>query len=170
MPGSHRDLIQHCPVAFQKVCPKLWRDLRQTSEENVRFCDTCQRPVFYCEGDAALIEHARQGHCIATPSRDAPAEADEPIPFLMGHVALTPPTHDIARQQAEDQQFYSEARKQRALKDIWHASRTCPTCHFPCVDSLTECRVCGTHVGLALPPEIERDHADSAADPPPPPL
>lgn len=55
--GIARRLVEPCSLAHWPDCPREWPRLRSTGSEEVRFCGTCDRDVFYC----LSIEQAR-GH------------------------------------------------------------------------------------------------------------
>jgi hypothetical protein len=52
-------------VVMQYRCPLQWRALTQTDDPLVRYCDECQKPVYFCEDRGARIDHAKAGHCMA---------------------------------------------------------------------------------------------------------
>ncbi len=51
--------------AFRFNCPRDWNALATTSNDRVRFCDTCQRDVHYCGNEEEYLSHAAAGHCVA---------------------------------------------------------------------------------------------------------
>ena len=57
--------IENCPLEFEFKCPKNWDELDPTSEEGVRHCHECERPVYHAETLADAESHQREGHCIA---------------------------------------------------------------------------------------------------------
>lgn len=60
-------LIRNC--AFRFACPRDWDQLQETEEGSVRFCNTCESPVYLCETDAELRRHMVTDHCVAIPLR-----------------------------------------------------------------------------------------------------
>ena len=52
-------------VDFHFKCPRKWRDLKDTEDENVRFCDECSRNVHYCRNQSEVDERSKTGDCIA---------------------------------------------------------------------------------------------------------
>jgi uncharacterized protein (TIGR02996 family) len=50
---------------FQFLCPLKWEDLRETDDRAVRFCDSCQEHVHYCDTITAARNHALERHCVA---------------------------------------------------------------------------------------------------------
>jgi uncharacterized protein (TIGR02996 family) len=90
-----RPAIEGC-LAFQLACPKEWGSLAITARDDVRFCDACERQVFYCDSIEQAQIHARLGDCVAVDpgiSR-TPGDLEEvdsgPVSGLMG-VLLPPP-------------------------------------------------------------------------------
>jgi len=56
--------IENC-WAFR--CLQQWAALQLTDNPQVRFCPTCQQPVYLCTSDRNFLERAQQGHCVAVP-------------------------------------------------------------------------------------------------------
>lgn len=54
-----------CALSFE--CPKEWADMGHTEEPEVRFCDQCERPVHLVRSEAAFLDHAEAGRCVALP-------------------------------------------------------------------------------------------------------
>ncbi len=50
---------------FELVCSKEWDDLTATGDANVRFCESCEQNVHYCDTIVEARRHARLGHCVA---------------------------------------------------------------------------------------------------------
>lgn len=58
--------IEQCDVRFDFPCPKQWTALEPTSEgENVRFCGSCKKNVYFSHNLDEAYEHARHGRCVA---------------------------------------------------------------------------------------------------------
>lgn len=55
--------IRNCTFAFK--CEKKWALLTQTKNTDVRFCEDCQREVFFCRTDAHLRESIVLNRCVA---------------------------------------------------------------------------------------------------------
>ena len=55
--------IRNCVFAFK--CEKKWEQLTQTKNTDVRFCDACQREVFFCKADDQLRESIVLNRCVA---------------------------------------------------------------------------------------------------------
>ena len=58
-----RNPILECDFAFK--CPSKWADLVRLDDPNKRFCNTCEREVFYTRTRADLENNRRLGRCIA---------------------------------------------------------------------------------------------------------
>jgi len=51
---------------FKFRCQLKWSELYGKSPaDTVRYCDDCQHNVYLCENKTELLEHAKQGHCVA---------------------------------------------------------------------------------------------------------
>jgi hypothetical protein len=64
-------------VRFQFRCPRQWETLAATPETGVRFCDSCQQNVYYCDTTQAVEMHARRGDCITVPQQVADSAGTE---------------------------------------------------------------------------------------------
>ena len=51
---------------FEFECPKDWDDMKKTSSETVRFCNACEKDVYFCSNKNELDFHRKKGDCIAT--------------------------------------------------------------------------------------------------------
>jgi hypothetical protein len=60
---SSKLTIRNCKFAFK--CTAKWDDLEETEEEEVRFCNTCQKEVFFCDSDDTLVTFVKLNRCIA---------------------------------------------------------------------------------------------------------
>ncbi len=63
-------------VHFEYECPKRWEQLQTTEDPFTRFCDECQKRVFFCESIQQAQRHADRGHCIAVDSTIARTSGD----------------------------------------------------------------------------------------------
>ena len=80
---------------FRFVCDKTWQDLNEIAgRPDVRFCGSCNEPVFLCSSYSEFSEHAAKSHCVAL---DTPGQ----IRALVGEPAIlvmpTIPTADKVR-------------------------------------------------------------------------
>ena len=60
--------IRNCVFAFK--CTAKWEDMRVVNEDQirvieVRFCDSCQKEVYFCDDDDELARNVRLNRCIA---------------------------------------------------------------------------------------------------------
>ncbi len=55
--------IRNCTLAFK--CDKNWDDLSETDNDDVRFCQSCQREVYFCYDDSDIAKSIRLNRCIA---------------------------------------------------------------------------------------------------------
>jgi hypothetical protein len=63
------DEVWNCQAPLSVECPLQWDNLEPTEASDIRFCNVCQRKVFYCETPDRFIEAARQGRCVALPAK-----------------------------------------------------------------------------------------------------
>jgi hypothetical protein len=54
---------RNCVFAFK--CDANWDELSDTEDEDVKFCNTCQREVHFCETDEELLKAVKRNLCIA---------------------------------------------------------------------------------------------------------
>lgn len=55
--------IRNCRFAFK--CDKKWDDLDETRNDNIRFCNTCEKEVYFCNDDSELAQNVRLNRCVA---------------------------------------------------------------------------------------------------------
>ena len=55
--------IRNCKFAYK--CSAKWDNLQETEDESIRFCDECQKEVFFCDSDDTLISLVKLNRCIA---------------------------------------------------------------------------------------------------------
>jgi hypothetical protein len=60
--------IRNCRFAYK--CDKIWDSLRTTADSSVRFCDECQRHVYWCSTEAELATHVVHNRCVAIEVND----------------------------------------------------------------------------------------------------
>jgi uncharacterized protein (TIGR02996 family) len=60
-----RPPIENCGLEFRFECPRQWEALRHTENAAVRFCDACERRVYYCQTVGEARSLARLGECVA---------------------------------------------------------------------------------------------------------
>ena len=55
--------IRNCIFSFK--CEKKWETLTNTKNNDVRFCESCHKEVFYCKTDEQLRESIVLNRCVA---------------------------------------------------------------------------------------------------------
>lgn len=56
-------VLRNCNFAF--VCNADWESMNPiSSNDKQRFCETCQKQVFFCATDEELAEHVRDNDCV----------------------------------------------------------------------------------------------------------
>ena len=70
-------VIRNCPIQIR--CTKKWSQLLETSDSLVRFCDDCQKNIYYCSTDDEIAAALRLNKCVAMsiiPSQKKPVDDD----------------------------------------------------------------------------------------------
>jgi uncharacterized protein (TIGR02996 family) len=57
--------LEACRMSFRFECPKQWEQLTPTDVPKVRFCESCQQPVHFCNSLPEARDHATRGNCVA---------------------------------------------------------------------------------------------------------
>ncbi len=70
--------ILECDFAFK--CPQQWDNLKLLDRPDQRFCESCDREVFFVRTRQQLAVYQKQGHCIA---------ADVDLPEFGGSKGIT---------------------------------------------------------------------------------
>lgn len=60
--------LRNCTFAFK--CSAIWEDMETVSDEDtysqeIRFCQECQKEVFFCDDDDDLLKSIRLNRCVA---------------------------------------------------------------------------------------------------------
>ena len=76
-------MIEGCEWIYK--CPLSFKNLKGTSDPNIKFCNVCKKKVYNVKTKEELRTHANQGHCIAYNYRDPHLE-----PVRMGKCLLPP--------------------------------------------------------------------------------
>lgn len=61
--------IRNC--IFGVKCTAQWDDLEQTDYPEVKFCQYCQKEIFYCANDEELVTSVRLNRCVAIDKEGA---------------------------------------------------------------------------------------------------
>ena len=62
-PPSPSDKIVNCKFTYK--CPLEWQNLTESDNENVRFCSTCEKNVYFAHSQSEVYYFAERGDCIA---------------------------------------------------------------------------------------------------------
>ena len=71
--------IRNCSILVKYDCPKHWDNLDHTEVSTIRFCNTCDKKVYFCCSDEETIQHTKLGNCIAM---EIPSEGELPLLFV----------------------------------------------------------------------------------------
>jgi hypothetical protein len=55
--------IRNCIFSFK--CEMKWGKLNETDDENIKFCDSCQKEVYFCNSDEELVEAIKRNKCVS---------------------------------------------------------------------------------------------------------
>jgi hypothetical protein len=80
--------IRNCVFAFK--CNAKWEEMKVVSEDHirdveVRFCDSCQKEVYFCSDDDELARNVRLNRCIAIERGDIYSSITLGLPAPHGH-------------------------------------------------------------------------------------
>ena len=67
--------IDGCDWEFATQCPERWNNLKETDQDAVRHCSTCNKLVHLCLTEAEVIDHAAHGDCVCFVSEDMHCES-----------------------------------------------------------------------------------------------
>jgi hypothetical protein len=56
--------IVNCTWKFQFQCPRRWDSLVKTDESNVRICESCLEPVYFCSSEEELRLRSKRVECV----------------------------------------------------------------------------------------------------------
>jgi len=94
--------IDMCPtrnIQFRYQCPKSWEALQSTDDATVRFCNQCNKNVYFCSSEDEVRTRGKARDCVAFSSqlrRDQAltdyVNADDDREVLMGEID-EPPTN-----------------------------------------------------------------------------
>ena len=60
---SDKLTIRNCKFAYR--CSAKWDNLQETDDDDIRFCNDCQKEVFFCDSDDTLITFVKLNRCVA---------------------------------------------------------------------------------------------------------
>ncbi len=67
---EHFAVVDNCSSEFVYSCPKSWHSLELTKNSGVRFCQSCQSTVHWCNLASEAKALAKEGKCVALSRRD----------------------------------------------------------------------------------------------------
>lgn len=76
-------------IRFAFQCPKTWETLKPMLENSVRFCDSCERKVYFCRTAEQARHHAQAGDCVAIESNLDRAVTRHYSSYFMGRPERT---------------------------------------------------------------------------------
>lgn len=79
--------LRNCEFAFQ--CDAKWEKLAETGDEQIRFCDHCQKEVHHCVTDEELLRAIRSNLCVAI-APPYPRKSSTERTMLMGSMRVRP--------------------------------------------------------------------------------
>ncbi|MDC2891036.1 hypothetical protein [Psychrosphaera algicola] len=62
--------IRNCK--FEYECPEKWESLVKTEQQNVRYCNICDKGVHFCKNEKEIFELIKDNKCIAIEVSDTP--------------------------------------------------------------------------------------------------
>jgi len=105
--GCSRSAGEGWRLRFDFVCDKSWADMKPTSYENVRLCQTCNKRVYYSDNLADAREHSQANRRIAVDLGVIRRENDlEPRMMFAGQ----PSKEDLRESYEQDVDSVSQAR------------------------------------------------------------
>jgi hypothetical protein len=78
-----KDKIINCEFEFK--CPLSWENLQKLENNDVRFCSSCEKNVYFAQSQNELDKLANEGKCVAFNPHPQPDVLEE-IPRMMGMV------------------------------------------------------------------------------------
>jgi len=60
---TENTVIRNCTFAFK--CEAKWEQLEILDFDNIRFCNGCQKEVYFCYDDHELISNIHLNRCVA---------------------------------------------------------------------------------------------------------
>ena len=84
---QEKNLTHKCNFSFK--CSQQWDKLLPTKNSDRRFCNSCQRDVYYIDSEVDLIKARNNGNCVAVADdraklKRSKTKAIKPIPVVAG--------------------------------------------------------------------------------------
>ncbi len=57
--------IENCEYKVKYKCPLEWKNLKETNDSKIRFCNECNKNVYRCETSEDIDKHIELNNCIA---------------------------------------------------------------------------------------------------------
>ena len=57
--------IENCEYKVKYKCPLEWKNLKETKDSKIRFCNECNKNVYRCETSEDIDKHIELNNCIA---------------------------------------------------------------------------------------------------------
>ena len=100
-------------------CGRRWDELQVTNENGIRFCDTCNHHVHYCDTIMSAREHAAEGHCVAVDLGIIRREGDlEPEHMWLGMPSVETLKNEEERLKPDAVSLARERRKRDHLSSM----------------------------------------------------
>lgn len=55
--------LRNCVLSYK--CPNDWNALTETDDSDIRFCEECEKEVYFCHDDDELAKGIRLNRCVA---------------------------------------------------------------------------------------------------------
>ena len=91
----------NCDQFLSFECPQQWKDLQETSDQNIKCCDICNKNVYLCKTPEDFIENGNKGYCVALLEKNFPHFTKRE---LLGKVGP---------------EYFNELRKKTAKQKAW---------------------------------------------------
>lgn len=93
--GLRKVTIENCILG--NSCHKQWKELKpDATRPDIRHCDQCNKPVYFCPTNDTLYWHSRAGHCVAFVRRQDQKQ-DKGKLYLGGDPLARPQTDDVLK-------------------------------------------------------------------------
>jgi hypothetical protein len=112
--------VLECDFAFK--CPQQWESLAELDHPDQRFCESCDRKVYFVRSQQQLLLYRRQGHCIAANINSSEFATMYGNHIIVGGVSRTRPDatviHMFGDQEEVDDLMVVLEQVQRSKEDF----------------------------------------------------
>ena len=56
--------IKNCEYQVKYKCPLKWSKLKETKDSKIRFCNECNKNVYFCKTSKDIDKHIKLNNCI----------------------------------------------------------------------------------------------------------